>query len=132
MNNLPSVAQITNRIVFGLKRQQFIPVDSGTMRDKAIYYQKIDKNTSCITFDCTKPLNRYGVNYVPYLENGTAPHVITPRFCNYLRFEYNGKIVFAKKVYHTGSHKHDNFISNDSVKYAIDFIIRNYNGKLVK
>lgn len=41
--------------------------------------------------------------YAPYVEEGTRPHVITPKNKKFLAFKSGGRMVFAKKVNHPGS-----------------------------
>jgi HK97 gp10 family phage protein len=43
------------------------------------------------------------IDYSIYVEYGTKPHLILPRYARALRFETEDGIVFAKKVYHPGS-----------------------------
>ncbi len=54
---------------------------------------------------------RYGTGYVevgptaeyaPFVEYGTSPHIIRPKFKKALRFEKGGKVIFAKLVHHPG------------------------------
>ena len=46
------------------------------------------------------------VKYAPYVEFGTAPHVIYPKNKNYLAFQVGGKWVFTKEVHHPGTKEH--------------------------
>lgn len=45
--------------------------------------------------------NVYNLGYL--LENGTRPHDIYPVNSNKLRFEIDGKVIYANKVHHTGT-----------------------------
>ena len=38
-----------------------------------------------------------------YIEQGTRPHVILPRRARALRFEINGRVVYARRVNHPGT-----------------------------
>ena len=40
---------------------------------------------------------------VDFLEFGTRPHVILPRFASVLRFEIGGEVIFSARVYHPGT-----------------------------
>jgi hypothetical protein len=42
------------------------------------------------------------VPYAVFVEYGTRPHEILPRHAQALRFEVEGKIIFAKRVWHPG------------------------------
>lgn len=43
------------------------------------------------------------VEYAPYIEEGTRPHVIRPRRAQTLRFVVGGRVVYAKVVHHPGT-----------------------------
>lgn len=43
------------------------------------------------------------VFYAPYVNDGTAPHVIRPRNAQALRFRVGGRIVYARVVNHPGT-----------------------------
>lgn len=61
------------------------------------------------------------VEYAPYVEYGTRPHIIQPVRAQALRFEVEGKVVYAMSVNHPGS-----WGSNPPparyMKYALDSI----------
>lgn len=42
------------------------------------------------------------VEYAPFVEYGTKPHIIFPRFRRALRFTAGGETIFAKRVFHPG------------------------------
>jgi HK97 gp10 family phage protein len=44
-----------------------------------------------------------GVNYGVYVEFGTSPHMILPRKKKALKFQMDGRDVFARKVSHPGT-----------------------------
>lgn len=52
-----------------------------------------------------------GAPYALYVEKGTRPHEIRPRFRKWLRFPIEGGFRFAKRVRHPGT-KPTNFIAN--------------------
>jgi len=41
--------------------------------------------------------------YASFVFHGTRPHVIEPNNAKALRFEVNGRIIFARKVFHPGT-----------------------------
>jgi len=41
--------------------------------------------------------------YAPFVFLGTRPHVIEPKTAKALRFEIDGSVIFAKRVYHPGT-----------------------------
>lgn len=43
------------------------------------------------------------VEYAPYVNDGTAPHIIRPKNAQALRFRVGGRIVYAKVVNHPGT-----------------------------
>lgn len=45
----------------------------------------------------------HGVRYGRYLEDGTPPHIIRPKFKKALRFAGAGGFIFARKVNHPGT-----------------------------
>lgn len=72
------------------------PVDTGRLRNSI-------KTTRKLT--ARGPTYQVGTNveYAPYVENGTRPHVIRPRRAQVLRFKVNGRTVYAKVVHHPGT-----------------------------
>ena len=44
-----------------------------------------------------------GLDYARPLEFGAAPHEIVPRVARFLRFEKDGRVIFAKRVNHPGN-----------------------------
>jgi hypothetical protein len=52
-----------------------------------------------------------GIRYAKYIEYGTRPHIIRARRARFLRFMYNGEMVFRKQVNHPGN-KPYKFFSN--------------------
>lgn len=49
----------------------------------------------------------WGVYYGKYVITGTRPHEIRPKKAKALRFEIDGKVVFAKRVNHPGTKPND-------------------------
>ena len=45
---------------------------------------------------------RWEKNHASFIENGTSGHWIYPKRARFLRFEVEGKIVYASKVWHPG------------------------------
>ena len=43
------------------------------------------------------------VFYAPFVNDGTAPHIIRPRRAQALRFRIGGRVVYAKVVHHPGT-----------------------------
>lgn len=43
------------------------------------------------------------VEYAPYIEEGTRPHVIRPKRAKALRFVVDGRVVYARIVHHPGT-----------------------------
>jgi hypothetical protein len=43
------------------------------------------------------------VDYAPYVHDGTRPHVIRPRNASVLRFQVDGRTVYARVVNHPGT-----------------------------
>ena len=73
------------------------PVRSGRLRNSG----KVDGVTSRGmqaegTVSFTAP-------YAVFVHEGTRPHVIRPRYARALRFEMDGRTVFAAKVHHPGT-----------------------------
>ena len=44
-----------------------------------------------------------GVDYTPFVIDGTRPHVILPRRARHLRFVIGGRVIFARRVRHPGT-----------------------------
>lgn len=81
------------RIKTGLKVEEIAketaPVDTGNYRSQ-------------ISFDGSNTVIAQA-NYSASLEYGTSAHEIRPQSAQALHFKQNGKDVFYKKVYHTGT-----------------------------
>ncbi len=43
------------------------------------------------------------VEYAPYVNDGTRPHIIRPKRAQALRFVIGGRVVFARVVHHPGT-----------------------------
>jgi len=77
------------------KARKNVPVRTGLLRSS------IEKGGlgNCLYVSMGNPR----AYYAPYVEYGTAPHMIYPRRVRALRFEVRGKVVFAKYVRHPGT-----------------------------
>lgn len=90
------------------------PVDTGNLRAK-IKAHKINPH---------KWILSDGVDYGVFLEYGTEPHIIRPKFKKALKFKVGGKVVFAKVVHHPGTNAQPYFrpaldYTKANVKYII-------------
>lgn len=72
------------------------PVNSGRLRGSI----KIKRG---ISLRGPKQTVYTNVEYAPYVENGTRPHVIRPRTKKALRFRVGGQFVIVAKVNHPGT-----------------------------
>lgn len=43
------------------------------------------------------------VEYAPYVNDGTRPHIIRPKNAKALRFRVGGQVVYARVVHHPGT-----------------------------
>jgi len=73
--------------------QREAPVDTGRLRDSIRVKNMGDHIV----------IGPEGVDYGVYVEYGTPPHDIRPRTGKALKFEINGKTVFASVVHHPGT-----------------------------
>lgn len=121
-----------------IKHGKFIPRDSGALY-RNIKGKLLNKNTYVITFGETK--DRYGRNYVPFLEEGTKYHNIPFAFVgkgNYVYWEpYKDGQKYLMGVggrfhfhFHPGSTKHKGFIGEESVNTIINYFRTKYNGEV--
>lgn len=76
-------------IEMDLKRN--VPVRTGKLRD-SITREVYDSNA----------IIRTSSGYGRFVNDGTRPHIILPRFGRFLRFEINGRVIYAKRVHHPG------------------------------
>ena len=94
--------ELSYLILRAIKSASFIPFEKGTLRDRAIYVVITD-NGFDIVFNGNILKNITGVNYLPFLEEGTKPHLIPNAFG------------MGITVWHPGSTKHKDFIKKKSV-----------------
>ena len=73
------------------------PVDTGRLR--ASIQGQLKRNI------LLRPRFEVGSNveYAPYVNDGTRPHIIRPRTARALRFVVGGQVVFARVVHHPGT-----------------------------
>ncbi len=107
-----------------IKRASWFPYRTGNLKFNATQGAMYDAQTFRIHFDSSV------APYVQYLEEGTDPHVILPKKGKFLVFTVNGKKVFARKVNHPGSRKHQGFISEKSVDAIVDYIVKRFEGQV--
>lgn len=72
-----------------LKRN--VPVRTGRLRDSII--REVFDDHAVI---------RTSSGYGRYVNDGTQPHMIFPKNGRYLRFEIQGRVIYAKRVRHPG------------------------------
>ncbi|SCF98448.1 Bacteriophage HK97-gp10, putative tail-component [Streptomyces sp. MnatMP-M17] len=74
------------------------PVDTGRLR--ASLRQEFRRTYTL------RPMVTVGsdVEYAPWVNDGTGPHIIRPRRAQALRFVVGGRVVYAKVVHHPGTH----------------------------
>jgi hypothetical protein len=73
-----------------------IPVKTGRLRDSV-------RSEVLSTHDCQVIVGNANAHYAFFVFHGTRPHVIEPNNAKALRFEVNGHIIFARKVFHPGT-----------------------------
>lgn len=96
-------------VLNSIKRASFMPIDKGTLKDKAIYAEATSEGFNIVfNGDILKYIT--GVNYLPLLEEGTKPHIIGNAF---------GKGI---AVWHPGSRKHQGFIKDKSVNLVMGLL----------
>lgn len=76
--------------------QRLAPVDTG--RYRAGFAKRQVTTLRGVGWQVYNP-----VEYAPYIEEGTKPHIIRPRKAKALRFKIGGRIVFAQIVHHPGT-----------------------------
>lgn len=72
------------------------PVDTGRLRASIRTTRKLTARGP--TYQVST-----NVEYAPYVENGTRPHIIRPRRAKALAFRVGGRLVFAQVVHHPGT-----------------------------
>jgi hypothetical protein len=110
------------QILTMIKNSSFFPYKSGNLKFHATIGTMHTPTCYRIHFDSTI------APYVEYLEEGTGPHDIFPVTRKMLKFEVNGKTVFARNVHHPGSTKHKDFIKRDCVNAIVNYISTRWNG----
>ena len=115
-----------NEIMMLIKNASWFPYKSGKLKFKATSGQMYTNTIYKIHFDSTI------APYVEYLEEGTEAHDILPATRKVLKFEVNGKTVFARKVHHPGSTKHKGFIKDKCVETIVNYISSKYDGLVVQ
>lgn len=91
---VPIMGRLGRRIVTNARGR--VPVRTGELRDSI--GSSVSSNGATVRLDvfATAPHARF-------LEEGTRPHVITPRNGRALRFQAGGRTVFATRVQHPGT-----------------------------
>ena len=89
------------------RARDLVPVEAGRLRD-SIKLDKVDELKMIVSADAP---------YSGFVEFGTRPHVIRPKVRRALRFEVDGKVVFATRVYHPGTSPHPFF------EPAFDYVV---------
>ncbi len=100
-----------------LKRN--VPVRTGRLRDSIT--REVFENHAIV---------RTNSGYGRYVNDGTQPHIIYPKHGRFLRFEIEGKTIYAKRVRHpgfTGRHFVESTIS-ESLPKIIELIKRIWDG----
>jgi len=103
---------IEDRLLHAAELMQYrarglVPVEAGRLRD-SIKLDKVDELKMMVSADAP---------YSGFVEFGTRPHVIRPKVRRALRFEVDGKVVFATRVYHPGTSPHPFF------EPAFDYVV---------
>ena len=118
-----NLEQVGNDVLTLIKRSSFFPYKTGKLKFQA--------TSGFMQTDTTYRIHFSSViaPYVEYLEEGTGPHEIFPRKVNgFLVFTKDGKKIFARKVNHPGSTKHQGFIKDKCVNAIINYITAKYDG----
>ena len=79
--------------VFGEKARDLAPVDTGRLKNSIKIRKGKGQSYEVIA----------EAPYAGFVEYGTSPHVILPKRKKVLRFEVNGRVVYARKVHHPGT-----------------------------
>lgn len=89
------------------------PVNTGAYRDSIKMSETTFENdiirTSVYTDTMVYDSVGRGYNLGTLIEHGTRPHSIEPAHAQYLRFEIDGKIIFASHVFHPGTKANPHF-----------------------
>jgi len=90
------ITAIFKKIVYSLERNITIeaPVDEGLLRGSIHSDFSTDERSAVVGTN---------VYYAPYVNFGTAAHIIVPSNKKALKFKVNGKDVFSKRVFHPGT-----------------------------
>ena len=102
-----------------IKSSPWFPVDTGKMRDSAVY---TCPRVGLIGFSSyTLRFDGYVCPYIIYNEEGTSPHDIPHAFGKPLPFGIGGRF---DGMFHPGSIKNKGFISNEAVAVAMSTAVR--------
>lgn len=97
-----------------------VPVASGRLRDAIRVKVEGDRVV----------IGPEGVDYAVYVEYGTEPHDIRPKNAKALKFEINGRTVFATVVHHPGTEP--NPFAQRSAQRVLDRIVERVGDKGVE
>lgn len=89
-----NVAEVARQVE--ARAKALAPVDTGRLRGSI-------KTTRRLSLRGPQYTVSTNVEYAPYVENGTRPHVIRPRRKKALRFRTAGGVVIVAKVNHPGT-----------------------------
>ena len=98
MSNLQSVLKRMPREII---EQGSAVIENDLQRNVPVRTGRLRNSITREVFD-TSAVIRTNSGYGRFVNDGTAPHIIYPRNARFLRFEIQGKVIYAKRVRHPG------------------------------
>ncbi len=100
-NKMSNLVTVLKRMPREILEQGSAVIENDLQRNVPVRTGKLRNSITREVFD-TSAVVSTNSGYGRFVNDGTAPHIIYPRNARFLRFEIQGKVIYAKRVRHPG------------------------------